>query len=142
LIIWLVTITTAGHIATITLLATAPQTLPESLAFNPALSLICGVLLLACLFVLYMPIFYVLSTSLSVATLIGMANAPDHSTQLNDLTSQFASAEFVTDRLHTLCLNGYLTHTENSGYMLTARAWLFVRLFVYIKRLWGLGAGG
>ncbi len=142
LIVWLITITTAGYIATIALLSAVPQTLPESLAFNPALSLICGVLLLACLFVLYMPTFYILSTSLSVATLIGMANTPNRSTQFKDLTSQFASAEFATDRLRTLCLNGYLTYTENSGYVLTARASLFVRLFVYIKKLWGLGTGG
>ena len=142
LIIWLITITTAGHIATIALLSVVPQALPESLAFNPALSLIGGVLLLACLFVLYMPIFYILSTSLSVATLIDMANISDRSAELKDLTSQFTSAEFTTDRLGTLCLNGYLTYSENSGYILTARAWFVVRLFIYIKGLWCLGASG
>ena len=142
LIIRLIAITAIGHMASIALLAIEPQTLPQSLAFNPALSLLGGGLLLACLLVLYMPFFYVLTTSLSVATLINMANTPHRSIQLKDLTSQFASPEFVTARLSILCLNGYLTCTENNGYRLTARARRFVRLFDYIKRGWGLGTGG
>ena len=129
----------AGHLATVVWIWVfdgAPQ------HFRPVLSLACGVLLLMCLFILYMPFFYTLSTSLSVETLSILDSSPGRRLPYSEVTYRFTSEAFVLDRLETMRANGYFTVTDASCFRLTTRGERVARTFDKVKAALALGAGG
>lgn len=99
-----------------------------------------GALVMACLFVLYMPFYYTVAASLSVQTLILLLNAGGR-LDTSTLKSRFAAVGLVEGRLRTMRMNGYLL-SDGERFCLTPRGRLIARRFEAIKRLWKLGPGG
>jgi hypothetical protein len=105
-----------------------------------ALALANGCLAFACLFVLYVPSFYTLTTSLSVATLILLLKSGG---QLNEteLYERFAGRDLAAGRLSALHDSGYI-ELAGGRYGATPRGRGVARFFAGIKALLRLGPGG
>jgi hypothetical protein len=114
--------------------------LPSGTSSALVLSLAHGCLAYACLFVLYVPIFYSLTTSLSVETLISLLLRGGQIEQ-KELYGRFASLDFSQDRVGTLYSSGYLILGEGS-YRPTGRGRAIAACFATLKSLWRLGPGG
>jgi hypothetical protein len=104
------------------------------------LSALWGDLTFLCLYVLYMPFYFVVMTSLSVETLI-MLHHRGGTLHVSQLQERFSSEAFVADRFATMSRNGMLRQTTD-GYAVTEKSRQTIRLFLFIKSLWRLGAGG
>lgn len=96
---------------------------------------------MACLFVLYMPFYFVIATSLSVQTLNLMSQSPGGVMKVDRLREVFASRDIIAGRLRTMVSNGYLVE-DKGAYVLTPKGILVARVFGSVKRLWRLGPGG
>jgi hypothetical protein len=105
------------------------------------LSALCGALVYAGLFVLYMPFYYVIAASLSAATIVLLNQKPDGALPLPTLHDTFASRRLVEQRLQTMVANGFL-QTTPAGYRLTAKGRRVAQFFDWLKRIWKLGPGG
>lgn len=106
-----------------------------------ALMIFYGVLVMACLFILYMPFYYTVVASLSIQTLICLKEAPLKTLTLTDLRQRFASRDIVAERLKIMESNGYLERVA-SGYRITPKARIVSGFFGFLKALWKLGSGG
>ncbi|TKS58080.1 MAG: hypothetical protein EWM73_03637 [Nitrospira sp.] len=95
---------------------------------------------MACLFVLYMPFYYTIATSLSVRSLIFIASRRE-ATTLSVLLATFASEDIVRKRMQLMAHNRYL-FKDDEGFRLTRRGLFVARVFTCLKRLWSLGPGG
>lgn len=104
----------------------------------PALS---SVVIMACLWVLYMPFYYVIATSLSVRTLLVLASAEEAALALTELEARFASAAMLQERLSTMRTYRNVA-AEGTGFTLTAKGRTTAAVFGGLKRLWELGPGG
>lgn len=105
------------------------------------LATLCGLLLYAGLFVLYMPFYYVVVSSLSVRTIVLLSRKPGGALSLASLQDEFVSIQLVGRRLDIMVENGFLCRAP-SGYELTAKGKNVARIFDNLKRIWKLGAGG
>jgi hypothetical protein len=97
-------------------------------------------LTLLCLYVLYMPFYFVIMTSLSVETLI-MLQRSGGALRVAQLQDRFASEAFAADRFATMSRNGLLRLTTN-GHAVTEKGRQTTRPFLVLKSLWRLGPGG
>ena len=104
-------------------------------------ALLWGWLVVGSLFVLYMPFYYTIATSLSVQTMILLDHEPRKILALRALQEHFVSRDLVQKRLETMVQNGYLHH-YSEGYSLTPRGYATAIIFSRLKKLWRLGAGG
>lgn len=109
---------------------------------SATLSIVAGCLVIACLFVLYMPFYYTVDTSLSVETLAMLSLKGAGRLPITEVKVRFTSDKFLLDRLETMCRNGYLLRTEDGTYMLLARGRKIASLMLKVKELLKLGAGG
>jgi hypothetical protein len=100
-----------------------------------------GSLVMGCLFILYMPFYYTIARSLSVQTLIVLADAPGATLCIDELMERFASKTVVAGRLSVMVTNGYLAK-KDGGYCVTKKGYAIARFFAYLKEIWGLGPGG
>jgi hypothetical protein len=100
-----------------------------------------GVLTMACLFILYMPFYYTIVSSLSVQTLIFLEESSQHALSMRSLRERFASKSLVHERLKILTSNGYLTEGCD-GYTVTRKGHLVSIFFIFFKKLWRLSPGG
>jgi hypothetical protein len=105
------------------------------------MAVIWGCLTILCLFVLYMPFYYVVATSLSVESLILINNRQQGQYSVAQLQEIFVSKSLVSDRLETMVLNGWLARCGDD-YMLTVKGRFIAKYFRFIKKLWNLGLGG
>jgi hypothetical protein len=121
----------------LTAIVQAPPLPPEELAA----AALCGVLLFGGLFVLYMPFYYVVMTSLSVRMAVLLSRQPGGALPLQALQDRFASRQLVGQRLQTMVDNGFLRPTPQ-GYALTDKGRAIAQLFDFFKRFWNLGSGG
>lgn len=103
------------------------------------LSLLWGWLMTFCLFVLYMPFYYVIATSLSIQSMILLKIKGQY--PLNQLQEAFVSKALVEGRLSTMVTNGYLIEM-NKQYRLTPKGKKVAGVFIFLKNLWKLGSGG
>ena len=99
-----------------------------------------GCMAFACFFVLYVPFYYTLTTSLSVATLILLLKKGGQLTEA-ELYGRFAGSDLAAGRLSALCDSGYIAPV-NGSYRATSRGRVVARFFSEIKSLLRLGAGG
>lgn len=105
------------------------------------LRVIYGTLVMGCLFIVYMPFYYTISTSLSVQTLICLEETQGRVLSVDELRQRFASTTIVAGRLNVMVANGYLT--ERAGkYSVTPKGRAIARFFGYLKEVWRLGPGG
>ncbi|MBI2339345.1 MAG: hypothetical protein HYU99_03110 [Deltaproteobacteria bacterium] len=130
-IIGLLLIALLGHLASTMLLLQSDLVMP----------LLWGWLTILCLFILYMPFYYAMDTSLSLQSLILVQTAPEQRYPVNQLRERFVSKNLVGGRLHTMRANGYLTE-ENGHYLLSSKGRFVARCFLFLKNLWKLGSGG
>jgi hypothetical protein len=105
------------------------------------ISFCAGLMAMLCLFVLYMPFYFTVATSLSVQSMILIARSPRGAMPVAEMTERFASRQVLAQRLETMVRNGYLL-PEGEGFRATAKGKLVGRFFSGIKALWRLGAGG
>ena len=108
---------------------------------STALGALNGVVLLGCLFVVYMPFYYTISASVSVRTLVALHRSPGERQSLTHLVDRFASLLIVQGRLGTLAANAYVVR-EGDVYRLTGKGRIVAHTFRRIKALWKLGPGG
>jgi hypothetical protein len=126
----------AAHVGTILMLDSG--ILPPG---QILLRLCYGALIMGCSFVLYMPFYYTIATSLSVQTLIVLESAHTKATSVSDLRERFASAEIVGGRLNVMVANGYLTR-QDGMYRVAPKGRMVAKVFGYLKEVWKLGPGG
>lgn len=130
-----------GHLACVAAATLLWPAWMESTASTPALSLIAGVLTLSCLFILYMPFYYTLNTSLSVETLALILSRGGRM-PIDRVLHRFTSREFILDRLETMRRNGYLESANSTSYRLTGRGASVGATMAWVKSWLDLGAGG
>ena len=95
----------------------------------------------ACLWVLYMPFYYSIQTSLSLGMLIRLTAAGSEGIPLPELRPDAHAKRIVEQRLAAMEGAGYLWR-EDGRYVLTSKGRFIARTFGKIKRFWNLGAGG
>ena len=99
-----------------------------------------GAVLVVCAFLVYMPFYYTIAASFSVAMLIELRDEPDGMTLLA-LRARHPFEAIVAQLLATLVAAGY-ARADGAGYRLTAKGALTAWTFNAVKRLWRLGPGG
>jgi hypothetical protein len=112
----------------------------DSLRSSDAVSILAGSLVMASLFVLYMPFYYTVATSLSVQSLI-MIDRAGGVMPLRRLTDTFVSDAILHVRLDSMARNGYVIR-QGDTYCVTSKGMHIAKLFSTIKRIWALGPGG
>jgi hypothetical protein len=105
------------------------------------MGLLWGLLAYLCLFSLYMPFFYTVATSLSVHTIVLLAQEPDGSLPISVLFEHFASHSLIQKRLAVMVQNG-LMFSDGTGYRLTSKGRFVAEAFSILKRFWRLWPGG
>lgn len=128
----------AGHGLAIAVSATWAW---PALGGRPWTSLFTGSIVMACLFVTYMPFFFTIGTSLSVQTMILIDRSATGSLPVSELREVFASRQLVRGRLETMVANGYLVH-EGDRYRASPKGRMVAGVFGLLKNAWRLGAGG
>lgn len=131
----------AAHVLSIILLGAFIPTPVADLGSNAALSICCGLLVLACLLVLYMPFYYSLNTSLSVETMAMLGRANGH-LPIATLEHWFCSPDFLRDRLMIMEANGYFEAINEDKWMICERGRRIAGMMSQVKRLLNLGPGG
>jgi len=111
-------------------------------SYSATLSVIAGCLVIACLFILYMPFYYTVDTSLSVETLAMLSQKGAGRLPIAEVKTRFTSDKFLLDRLGTMCRNGYLRRVEDGSYILLTRGRKIARFMLKVKDLLRLGSGG
>jgi hypothetical protein len=99
-----------------------------------------AVTVISCLFVLYVPFFYSVHTSLSIESLV-LLMVKGGRAPLGELTARFASRRLLDARLRTMVESGYLAQ-KGEQFVPTPRARQLAMAFAVAKSLWRLGAGG
>jgi hypothetical protein len=128
-----------GQLLTVVSILQIPD-VRDSLRSSHAASIVGGFLVMASLFVLYMPFYYTTAASLSVQSLIVLARAGSP-IPLSRLASTFASAAVLHARLESMARNGYVAE-QGDSFHITSKGRLVARLFSTLKRVWVLGPGG
>jgi hypothetical protein len=106
------------------------------------MGLLWGILTLVCLFVLYMPFYYTIASSLSVRTLVLLASQPDGRLPTAQVCERFISRALVGHRLDIMRVNGFLAETARGSFTLTAKGRRLAGIFARLKRSWRMQAGG
>ncbi len=97
-------------------------------------------LVMASLFVVYAPFFFIIYTSLSVESLL-IARRLGGSVPLDTLSRPYASYEFISARLAIMVDGDYLVLSDGR-YCLSPRGRLVAIVFSVIKHVLRLGPGG
>lgn len=105
------------------------------------MSLLSGLVVMACLFVLYMPFFFTIGTSLSVQTMIRIDRAAGCTVPVTELREAFASKRLLVGRLETMVANGYLVR-DGDRYQVSLKGQVIAKVFAALKGAWRLGKGG
>ena len=92
-------------------------------------------------FVLYMPFYYTITTSLSVQTVIAVEQAPRGRLAVDELASPSTYERIVQGRLDSMVVAGNLTR-DGDRYRATPKGRRVTRFFAALKSLWRLGPGG
>jgi hypothetical protein len=99
-----------------------------------------GLLTMSCLFVLYTPLYYVVSNSVSVRSMVFLLH---HGGRLPEtsLYRRFAGPEFLDARLDVLARNGYIVR-DGTTFRITPRGQIVVAPFRFLQALWRLDETG
>ena len=104
-------------------------------------ALLAAGLVMACGFVLYMPFYYTIVTSLSVQTVITIDEAPGHRLPLDALASPKVYDRIVRGRLDSMVQAGNLVR-DGERFCATAKGRRTAGAFAMLKSIWKLGPGG
>lgn len=105
------------------------------------LAVVAAVAVMVSAFILYMPFYYTIVTSLSVQTIVLIHEAPDHRLPLGTVASPTVYDQIVRGRLASMVQAGNLTR-HGLRYVATAKGQRIGRVFAALKDLWKLGPGG
>lgn len=100
-----------------------------------------ALLVMACCFVLYMPFYYTIVTSLSIQTLIAIDEAPGHRQALDALVTPELYDTIIAGRLASMVQAGNLVR-DGARYRATPKGQRTAGIFATLKALWRLGPGG
>ena len=106
-----------------------------------ALSAFSSMVTMASLWVVYMPFYYVIATSLSVRTLLTLSSAADGALPLEQLEALFASSTMLNARLVTMVAYRNVA-LQGTAFTVTTKGRVTATVFSGLKRLWRLGPGG
>lgn len=115
-----------------------PGVVPTS---HRLMALLAAGLVMACCFVMYMPFYYTIVTSLSVQTVISIDEAPGHRVPLDALASSKVYDRIVRGRLESMVQAGNLVR-DGGRYRATPKGQRTAGIFAGLKDLWRLGPGG
>jgi hypothetical protein len=113
----------------------------DVLVWRTVIDGIVALVTMGCLFILYVPFYFVIATSLSVQTLNLMNGLPGGAIAIDHLRDIFASRRIIEGRVRTMVSNGYLAEDDGT-FRLTGKGRRVAGIFNLVKRLWRLGAGG
>jgi hypothetical protein len=130
-----------GHVASTWLMVTAGGAPDPGGAGGPWLMLASGTLTILSGWILYMPFYYVVATSVSVRTLVTLRHAPGGTLPRSALESMFASTEILQGRLETMVTYGHVSRRDDR-FALAGKGRVIARSFRFIKGVWRLGPGG
>lgn len=99
-----------------------------------------GVVVIFCAFILYMPVYYTVATSLSARMLIDVDRAGGRLASA-ELWRRHAPEQILAGRLQTLESAGYVSRAGDR-FAITPKGRLVVHPFVRVKQAWRLGPGG
>jgi hypothetical protein len=102
---------------------------------------IAGPVIMVCGFILYMPLYYTITTSLSIQTLIAIELCPGGACELGDLKSPTVYRQLLQGRLDSMVTSGNLDRA-GAAYRLTPKGRVVAQTFAALKDLWRLGPGG
>ena len=105
------------------------------------LMLAIGTLTIVSAWILYMPFYYVVATSVSVRILITIRHTPDQALPVSALETMFASTELLQGRLETMVTYGHLSRQGNL-FAIARKGRVIACSFRFIKAAWRLGPGG
>lgn len=100
-----------------------------------------GLIVMVSFFVLYMPFYYTISSSISVQTLILLSEKDSQTCSVDELKNTFASPKIVSYKLKSM-ENSDIIQSNGKAYKITLKGKLIAKSFRLIKRLWKLGPGG
>jgi hypothetical protein len=92
-------------------------------------------------FILYMPFYYTIITSLSIQTLIQIEEAPGQRLAVAALAAPAVYTQIVHGRLESMVQAGNLTRADDR-YVTTPKGRRVAGIFATLKQLWRLGPGG
>ena len=141
LILLLLGTAVVGHVASTWLIAAAGRAPDPGGAGVSWLMLAIGTLTIVSAWILYMPFYYVVATSVSVRILITLRHAPGRALPLAALESMFASTEMLQSRLETMETYGHVSR-QGDLFAIARKGRVIARSFRFIKAAWRLGPGG
>lgn len=104
------------------------------------LSFIFASMTAGCLFVLYAPFYYVVTNSLSVQSMVLLAEGEGRLAR-KDLREKAGGHRLLRGRLETLVKSGYVVK-DGAAFRITRRGRWLIGPFLWLKTLWKLGPGG
>jgi hypothetical protein len=128
----------ADVLSALVLIAAAPGSANDG---QPFAILMAGPLIMLCGFVLYMPLYYTITTSVSIQTLIAIEQAAGGGCDLSELKSARVYEQLLRGRLESMLAAGNLIR-DGTAYRLTHKGRQIARIFGALKQLWRLGPGG
>jgi len=134
------TLAIAGFVASVTVRLVAVRSVGHP-GTDATLAVIAGLAVMTSLFILYVPFYYMVATSLSIQTLIAVQQAPAQCVPIAALQSQEFLERILEGRLDSLVESGNLIRS-GEGFRLTSRGRRVARFFQGVKELWRLGPGG
>ena len=99
-----------------------------------------GLLLMACCFVLWTPAYYVVATSLSVATVVALDRFPEGVPAAAVMPDHLLD-DMIRKRLDSMVLSGTL-QTDGDAFRLTPKGRRAARFFSGMNDFWKMGPGG
>jgi len=129
-----------GHVVT-TWLTVAVGGAPDPGGGVSWLMLASGTLTVLSAWILYMPFYYVVDTSVSVRILIALRHAPGQTLPLSTLEAMFASVGILQGRLETMVTYGHVSR-GGDRFSIARKGRVIARCYRFIKTAWRLGPGG
>lgn len=105
------------------------------------LEILIGLVIMISFFILYMPFYYTISSSVSIQSLILLSEKDLGTSPLDVLKETFASAKVVSYKLNSMENSGMLLR-KDKNYKITAKGKLIAGVFGSVKKIWNLGPGG
>jgi hypothetical protein len=113
-----------------------------SLIFTlPLMEMMNSLIVIFSFFILYMPFYYTISSSVSIQSLILLSEKDSQTCLLNELKNTFASPKILSYKLKSMESSGVLS-SDGKKYKTTLRGKLIANTFQFIKKLWQLSPGG
>ena len=141
LILLLLGTAVVGHVASTWLMVAAGGAPDPGGAGVSWLMLAIGTLTIVSAWILYMPFYYVVATSVSVRILITLRHAPGQALPLAALETMFASTEMLQGRLETMVTYGHVSR-QGDLFSIARKGRVIAGSFRFIKAAWRLGPGG